>query len=96
MEVLRYGNFKEDCFVLDLTNESEFRINHVNNVESIKNIFIFGITPKDIGLHINLVPYLFTEHNKKHYLLSNKLSEINKQKNLKMQLWMTLKNKFEI
>ena len=61
-----------------------------------KTVILFGIDPLSIGLPINFPFFQLQQFNKRMYLYSPPLSEIEKDKPLKMKLWNALKNLFGI
>jgi hypothetical protein len=61
-----------------------------------KTVILFGIDPLSIGLPINFPFFQLQQFNKRMYLYSPSLEEIEKDKSLKMKLWNALKNLFGI
>lgn len=63
---------------------------------SAKTILLFGIGPAAIGLPVNFPAFQVQAFNNKTYLHAPSLSDIEKEKAVKMQLWSSLKNLFGI
>jgi hypothetical protein len=61
-----------------------------------KTILLFGIDPLSIGLPINFPQFQLQQFNKRMYLYSPALSELEIDKGLKMKLWTSLKTLFGI
>ena len=61
-----------------------------------KTILLFGIGPADISLPVNFPAFQVQSFNNKTYLHAPSLSDIEKEKAVKMQLWTSLKNLFGI
>lgn len=54
---------------------------------SLKEIFLFGVNPKDIGIFYNLFPYRFLDINRKKVLLADALDVLLGQNQLKADFW---------
>ena len=61
-----------------------------------KTVLLFGIDPLSIGLPINFPQFQLQQFNKRMYLYSPTLSELDKDKGLKMKLWSSLKVLFGV
>jgi len=61
-----------------------------------KTVLLFGIDPLSIGLPINFPQFQLQQFNKRMYLYSPSLSELDKDKGLKLKLWASLKTLFAI
>jgi hypothetical protein len=61
-----------------------------------KNVLLFGTEPLSIGLPINFPAFQLQQFNKRTYLHSPGLAEVEKDKVLKQKLWSGLKNMFGI
>jgi hypothetical protein len=61
-----------------------------------KTVLLLGIGPAAIGLPINFPPFQLQSFNKRVYLHAPSLSEIEKDKKLKKQLWDSLKKLFDL
>jgi hypothetical protein len=61
-----------------------------------KTVILFGIDPLSIGLPINFPFFQLQQFNKRMYLYSPSLTEVEKDKTVKMKLWNALKNLFGI
>ena len=61
-----------------------------------KTVILFGIDPLSIGLPINFPFFQLQQFNKRMYLYSPSLEEIENDKALKIKLWNALKNLFGI
>lgn len=60
------------------------------------SVLLFGIEPPAIGLPISFPAFQLQQFNKRTYLHSPVLSEIEKDKGLKQKLWSSLKTLFGI
>jgi hypothetical protein len=63
-------------------------------VGDTRNVLLFGVAPLSIGLPINFPHYQVQPFSQRTYLHAPSLSEVEKDKNLKMQLWNGLKQLF--
>lgn len=61
-----------------------------------RDIILFGLTPPDIDLPINFPPFRLQQFNSRTYLYALTLTEVERDKALKMQLWNSLKNLFNV
>jgi hypothetical protein len=61
-----------------------------------RTVLLFGIDPLSIGLPINFPQFQLQQFNKRTYLYSPSLSELEKDKALKLKLWNSLKSLFGI
>lgn len=61
-----------------------------------KNIILFGIEPLSAGLPINFPPYQLQHFNKRTYLCTPVLQDLENDKSLKLKLWNCLKVLFSI
>jgi hypothetical protein len=61
-----------------------------------RTVLLFGIEPSDIGLPINFPQFQLQQFNKRTYLHAPGLYELEKNIDLKKQLWNSLKKLFGI
>jgi hypothetical protein len=61
-----------------------------------RTVILFGIAPLFIGLPINFPQFQLQPFNKRTYLLSPTLQELESDKTLKLKLWNSLKTLFGI
>jgi hypothetical protein len=61
-----------------------------------KTVLLFGIAPLETGLPIAFPHFQAQQFNKRTYLYSPTLAEIESDKNVKAKLWASLKNLFAI
>jgi hypothetical protein len=61
-----------------------------------KTVLLFGIAPLETGLPIAFPHFQAQQFNKRTYLYSPTLAEIENDKNVKAKLWASLKNLFAI
>jgi hypothetical protein len=59
-----------------------------------KYILLFGLEPLSIGLPINFPQFQLQPFNKRTYLYSPALQELDRNKDLKLNLWNSLKTMF--
>jgi hypothetical protein len=82
-----------------ITNVSGMEAEEITKVmESLgaRNVLLFGIAPLETGLPIAFPHFQAQQFNKRTYLYSPTLTEIENDKNLKAKLWASLKNLFSI
>jgi len=65
-------------------------------LEKAQNILMFGIDPLTLGLPINFPHYQLQSFNKRTYLYAPALGEIGADRNIKANLWTSLKKMFGI
>jgi hypothetical protein len=59
----------------------------LQKVASLKEIFLFGVNPKDLGIFYTLFPYRFLDINRKKVLLADALDVLLGQHQLKADFW---------
>lgn len=64
--------------------------------EQAKFILLFGIDPLTLGLPINFPYYQLQSFNKRTYLYAPALNEVGTDRNIKANLWTSLKKMFGI
>lgn len=64
--------------------------------EKAKSVLLFGIDPLSVGLPINFPFFQLQQFNKRTYLYGPELSELEKDKALKLKLWNALKQLFNV
>ena len=55
--------------------------------KNIKEIFLFGIAPKDIAIHYNIFPYSFMPINNRMLVLADAIKVIMNNQQLKADFW---------
>ena len=63
-------------------------------LEQAQTILLFGIDPLTLGLPINFPHYQLQSFNKRTYLYAPALSEVGVDRNIKANLWTSLKKMF--
>jgi hypothetical protein len=61
-----------------------------------KSIIAFGIEPSEMGLPMHFPAFQLQHYESRHFIHSPDLDALEKHKELKMQLWISLKNMFNI
>ena len=64
--------------------------------DQARHTLLFGISPLQIGLPINFPEFQLQKFDQCTYLAAPGLTEVEKDKNLKLRLWNALKTLFEI
>ena len=85
-----------DVLLLSGTLQSKISFASLIANNQIKNVLSFGIDPKQLGIHFYLDKYQIVEHQQVHFLLADALAAIQQDRNLKSQLWSSLKNMFQV
>jgi hypothetical protein len=75
--------------------DEEARSSAINSLGA-QTILLFGIEPEAIGLPVHFPAFQVQDFNKKTYLHAPLLAEIESDKDLKKQLWSSLKRIFAI
>lgn len=68
----------------------------VAGIFEVNQIIAFGVFPNEIAMQINAVLYSSVKLNGKDYLFAEALSDIEKDKSKKIQLWQAMKTFFGI
>jgi len=61
-----------------------------------KNVIAFGMEPAAMGLPLNFPAFQLQSYESRYYIHSPELAALEQDKELKMQLWNSLKNMFKI
>lgn len=86
---------QDDVAIMNLHNQPADH-NGLQDFFQNKVALLFGITPSNIDLPMNFPPFQLQVYNKCTYLHAPSLTEIEKEKELKMKLWACLKNLFSL
>ena len=83
----------------DIAIINSYNIEHTelqNSVQQLeaKSVILFGIDPLSIGLPLNFPQFQLQQFDKRIYLYSPALSELEQDKSLKTRLWICLKELF--
>lgn len=85
-----------DIAVVNFHPDGSSQIHQVfENLEPSK-VLLFNVDPLSLGLPINFPWFQVQDFDKRKYLYSPSLSEIEQDKPLKQKLWASLKNMFDI
>ena len=82
-----------DIAIANIHTMDEGTIDSLVETES-RNVLLFGPGPSDIGLPINFPRFQLQQFNKRNYLHAPTLSELERDKEQKKQLWISLKKLF--
>jgi hypothetical protein len=85
-----------DVAIVNWKNLNEAARSTITTSLGSKTVLLFGVEPGALGLPINFPPFQVQEFNKKIYLHAPLLSVIETDKELKKQLWNSLKKIFSI
>ena len=61
-----------------------------------KNIIAFGMEPASLGLPMNFPAFQLQSYESRYFIHSPELAALDQDKELKMQLWNSLKNMFRL
>jgi hypothetical protein len=89
------GLTTEDVAILNLKNQHA-DYSELQSFFQAQASLLFGLEPQKIDLPMNFPQFQLQNFNKCTYLHSPTLSEIEKEKALKMKLWACLKNLFSL
>jgi hypothetical protein len=85
-----------DCLILkveDVFNLPSFSL--IKSLHTLKEVLVFGIKPKDLGLHFEAPQYLITEMSDHKFLFVDSLSVIFNTTERKKALWECLQILFK-
>ncbi|HEY0066084.1 MAG TPA: hypothetical protein VGB46_01935, partial [Flavisolibacter sp.] len=85
-----------DVAIANVSGMEAEGITQVMDSLSARNVLLFGIAPLETGLPIAFPHFQAQQFNKRTYLYSPTLAEIENDKNFKAKLWASLKNLFAI
>ena len=80
----------EDSCMLALADDQSISINSYIHQYDIQKVISFGVSPKDIGLQINVGAYRLIEMEALKLVFSHKISDLNADKQKKIKLWNTI------
>jgi hypothetical protein len=87
---------------LSLADVAIVNVHSLNNSETVidniecKNVLLFGVEPLSMGLPIHFPHFQLQQFNKRTYLSAPPLSQIENNKEVKLNLWNNLKKMFSI
>lgn len=87
-------DFPADIYLLSLKPGASKSINPMINNGEISSILLFGVHPKQISFQINAPKYYPIKIQTVNLLISDELGAIEKDQNLKKQLWTSLQHLF--
>ena len=82
-----------DIAIANIQNMSQTELENLIDKEAV-TVLQFGIEPSVIGLPVHFPQFQTQQFNKRTYLHAPTLSELEKNKELKKQLWNSLKKLF--
>ena len=86
----------EDVAILNIKKNKSVTYKNLTNELKSEKIFLFGVTPSEIGLPLDFPNYQIQQFNGQTYLTAPVLSHIQNDKIEKTKLWTCLKHIFEI
>lgn len=87
-------NIKVDCQIRTFDKNDIINLSEIHNLDKSKFILSFGLTGKQFTLHADIKSKQWLNFNTFSFILSNSLSELNKNVNLKREFWFELKKQF--
>ncbi len=88
------GKKIENVSRLNVTHSKECRLKDVENIARFKQIVIFGLEPKDLGLQIQVPKYELFQWGDCTYLFSDSFESLLANKDKKIKLWKNLQSLF--
>lgn len=85
-----------DVAIVNIHSVEEEAIESVFQTLNSHSILLFGIAPLSIGLPINFPQFQLQPFNKRTYIYSPTLKELEADKTLKLKLWNNLKTLFAL
>ncbi len=85
-----------DIAIVNFHPDGSTQIQEVFHTLQPVKILLFNVDPLSIGLPINFPWFQVQDFDRRKYLFSPSLSEIEQDKLLKQKLWASLKNMFDI
>ncbi len=93
LKAIQY-DLNQDALLLSLTAKSRLRFIDILKDVTAKDIIVFGIQAKQLGLNWQHKAYQLVQFDNKRYLFGHPLSEIQHDKQKKGALWQALKGMF--
>jgi len=87
-------NVAEDVLLLNLPSKESFSFTALKGKVEIKEVLLFGVDPKLLGLNFDQAYYQPFEHLNCRYLFADDLSKISTNQQLKGNLWNCLKEMY--
>ncbi len=93
LEILKAINWKigANCSLIQLTQNENFKLSDLKKLKSFQAI-VFGKKPKEIGVQAHIKPYTKATFENGEMILSDSIEKVINDKNLKIQLWNSIKN----
>lgn len=90
MQAIKY-TIAEDCYLAALpTGDDTYAIGGLMRSLSIKDVIIFGVNPKHLGMNIHARLYQVQKFENYTFLLSHKVTEMSGNRGFKLSLWQCL------
>lgn len=86
-------NLETDVFVINDSNLILYK--NLIDFVTFEKLLVFGAQPKEIGLHLNIIPYQLVPFQKRTLLFCHSLEVISEDSNKKKQLWEKLQIMFK-
>ncbi len=87
-------DLKKDCLVLQQEQPALYK--DIKQVVNLQRLLVFGWSPADLGLHLQLRPYQLATFEETQLLFSHNLAAIAANKNKEKQhLWVKLQELFK-
>jgi hypothetical protein len=85
---------KEDIATVYIADDHPFSLAELLNKHTCSEVLIFGLHPKMIGLNIYAKRYQWIHLENTTILFADKLEVLKDNKDMKNQLWLSLKSRF--
>ncbi len=90
------GYQKDDCLRFPLATNTTIQLIPYLETKNIETLIVFGIPPKQLCLNFEITPYEPIYFSEKTFLFIDNLQDISKNKLLKKNLWLALKEIFKV
>jgi len=89
----------EDTASIQVTSDQKLSLTQVLRVHSCAHVLLFGLSPQNLGIHLELPKYVPVRHGVQHYMLADDLEAIYEErqkggKKMSAALWNMLKQMF--
>lgn len=85
-----------DVAIVNTLNLDSEEVHAIMDQLNAKNIIAFGIEPASMGLPMNFPAFQLQPYEARYFIHSPELAALELDKDLKMQLWNSLKNMFRL
>lgn len=86
-------NLENDTRCIPITQETSCSFRSLNEFDA-KHLFVFGLTPTQLGIQANVSPYQEIEIQNCKIFFADNLKQLSEDQRKKRQFWMYLKTTF--